>query len=95
MGSFMILETTVTCKGFIYHIDYIHRVSVQYVFFYDVGDYCDLQRLYHNDYIHRVSLQYVFFYVVGEDRVVKMLYHIDYIHRVSLQYVICDDILNY
>ena len=49
----------------LYHIDYIHRVSLQYVFFYDIGDNCDVQRLYHTDYIHRVSLQYVFFYDVG------------------------------
>ena len=49
----------------LYHIDHIHRVSLQYVFFYDVGNYCVEQRLYHIDYIHRVSLQYVFFYDVG------------------------------
>ncbi|KAK7807950.1 hypothetical protein U0070_000913 [Myodes glareolus] len=102
MASFMSLETTVKCKGFntyiffyafdshdmesFYNIDYIHRTSLQDVFFYVFGDYCVVQRLYHTDYIHRASLQYVFFYVFGDDFVVQRLYHTDYIHRASLQY---------
>ena len=61
--SFLMLEMTVTCKGF---TNYILRVSLQYVFSYDIGDNWEMQRLYHIDYIHRVSLQYVFFYDIGD-----------------------------
>ena len=46
MFSFMTMEMTVTCKVF---TNYIHRVSLQYVFSYDIGDDWVLQRLYHND----------------------------------------------
>ena len=65
-----------------YHIDYIYKVSVQSVLFYDIGDNSVLQRLY-----HMVSLQYVLFYDIGDDWVLQRLYHNDYIHRVSLH---CD-----
>ena len=46
--SFLTLEMTVTCKGF---TNYILRVSLQYVFSYDIGDNWVMQRLYHIDYI--------------------------------------------
>ena len=51
----------------LYHINYIQKVSLQYVFFYDIGMNYAVQRLYHIDYIHKVSLQFVFFYDIWDD----------------------------
>lgn len=47
MISFMPLKMTVVCKGFTTLI-IIHRISLQYVFFYVLEDYCVVKRLYYN-----------------------------------------------
>ena len=51
-------------------------ISGKFVFFYDTGDDCDVQRLSHIDYIHRVSLQYVQFYDDGDDCDMQSLYQL-------------------
>ena len=56
------------------HIDYVHTASLQYVFSYDIEDYCVENRVYHIDYI---SLQYVFYYDIGNYSIGNRLYHID------------------
>ena len=54
---FYILAFSVLEK--LYHIDNIHRVSLQYVFFYIGEGNSDVQRLYCTDYIHIVCLLFV------------------------------------
>ena len=55
------------------HIDDIHKVSLQYRFFYDIEDDLVLERLYHIGYVHVFSLQFVFFYDIGDDWDMKRL----------------------
>ena len=83
-NMFMMIKTMDICR--FYHIIYIHKLSLQYEFFYAFEDACDIHRLSHIDHIHCVSIQYVFFYVFGGYTVEKWLSHIYYICRVSLQY---------
>ena len=64
-----------------------YKVSLQYCFFYDIGDNWVLKSNYHIDYIHKVSFQNVFFYDSGDHWDLQRIYYIDYIQKVSLQYV--------
>lgn len=40
-----------------YHIGHIHRVLLQYLFFYDTREHFGMKRLCHIDYINKVSHQ--------------------------------------
>jgi hypothetical protein len=63
-------------------------ISGKFVFFYDTGDDCDVQRLSHIDYIHTVFLQYMFLYGFVNGCEMKRFYDTGYHHRLFLQCVV-------
>jgi hypothetical protein len=58
---------------------WLHRVSLQYVFFYALGDDFVVKRLCHIDYICKTSLHCEFFHAFEVDYDVQRLYYIAYI----------------
>ena len=70
MCTFMYLEMTMICKGFLISITFLRFLSCTF-FFRVFGDDCGLERVYLIHYIHAVFLPYVFFYVWGDDCVTQ------------------------
>ena len=82
MCCFLHLVTTVMCKQRVYHIAYIHRDSLLYVYFHDHEGYRNFQRLYNLKYIHKVSLQNDSLHAFEDDCDVKWLHLTDCFRRV-------------
>lgn len=61
----------------LYHMDYIHGISLQDVFPHDLEENYDMQRLYHTSFLIRFLSSYVFFYALEESFDKKRLYLTD------------------
>lgn len=65
--SFMYLKTLIASDNiwWLSHIPYIHKASLQWIFFHTFKIFDDTWGIFHIFYVHRVPLQCEFFHVFG------------------------------